>query len=61
LDIATELRDLASPPGHRLKALQGTREGQDSIRVNDQWRLCFVWRDGDASDVEIADSDEEDR
>jgi len=56
LDIATELRDLASPPGNRLEALHGNREGPHSICVNDQWRICFVWRDGDASDVEIVDS-----
>jgi len=55
LDIATELRDLASPPGNRLEALKGDREGQHSIRINDQWRICFVWRDGDAYDVEIVD------
>ncbi|MGH9554623.1 MAG: type II toxin-antitoxin system RelE/ParE family toxin [Terriglobales bacterium] len=55
LDIATEFRDLASPPGNRLEALQGDREGQYSIRINDQWRVCFVWRDRDAYDVEIAD------
>jgi proteic killer suppression protein len=48
LDIATELRDLGSSPGNRLEALQGNREGQHSIRFNDQWRICFVWRDGDA-------------
>ena len=53
LDIATELRDLGSPPGNRLEALHGNREGQHSIRFNDQWRICFVWRDGDAYDVEI--------
>ena len=56
LDIATELRDLASPPGNRLEALKGDREGQYSIRINDQWRICFVWRDGDAYNVEIVDS-----
>ena len=55
LDIATELRDLASPPGNRLEALHGEREGQYSIRINVQWRICFVWREGDAYDVEIAD------
>ena len=42
-------------PGNRLEALSGNRQGQYSIRINDQWRLCFVWRDGDANDVEIAD------
>jgi toxin HigB-1 len=55
LDIAAELRDLASPPGNRLEALKGDRDGQHSIRINDQWRICFVWRDGDAYDVEIVD------
>lgn len=53
LDIASELRDLASPPGNRLEPLKGDRRGQYSIRINDQWRVCFVWRDGDAYDVEI--------
>lgn len=55
LDSATELRDLASPPGNRLEALRGEREGQYSIRINDQWRICFQWRAGDAYDVEIVD------
>ena len=55
LDIASELRDLASPPGNRLEPLKGDRRGQYSIRINDQWRVCFVWRDGDAYDVEIVD------
>jgi toxin HigB-1 len=55
LDSATELRDLASPPGNRLEALRSEREGQYSIRINDQWRICFAWRDGDAYDVEIVD------
>jgi proteic killer suppression protein len=55
LDSATELRDLAAPPGNRLEALRGERKGQRSIRINDQWRLCFVWRDGNAHDVEIVD------
>jgi proteic killer suppression protein len=55
LDNATELRDPASPPGNRLEALKGDREGQHSIRINDQWRIRFVWRDGDAYDVEIVD------
>ena len=47
--------DLASPPGNHLEALKGDREGQHSIRVNDQWRICFVWREGDAYNVEIVD------
>ena len=55
LEIAVELRDLRSPPGNRLEALKGDREGQYSIRINDQWRICFVWRAGDAYDVEIVD------
>ena len=55
LDIATELRDLASPPGNHLEALKGDRKGRHSIRINDQWRICFLWRDADAFDVEIVD------
>jgi proteic killer suppression protein len=55
LASATSLEDLRSPPGNRLEALSGDRDGQHSIRVNDQWRLCFVWRQGDAYDVEIVD------
>ena len=55
LDIASELRDLAAPPGNQLEALKGNRKGQHSIRINDQWRICFVWRDGNAYDVEIVD------
>jgi toxin HigB-1 len=55
IDIATELRDLASPPGNHLEALKGDREGQHSIRINNQWRIRFRWRDRDANDVEIAD------
>ena len=55
LDIAAALRDLAAPPGNHLEALHGDRKGQHSIRINDQWRVCFVWRDGDAYEVEIAD------
>jgi toxin HigB-1 len=52
---AKELRDLAAPPGNRLEALRGDREGQHSIRINDQWRICFVWNEGDAERVEIVD------
>jgi toxin HigB-1 len=52
---ATRLEDLRYPPGNRLETLVGDRAGQHSIRVNDQWCLCFVWRDGDAYDVEILD------
>ncbi len=55
LDSATELRDLAAPPGNRLETLHGSRKGQHSVRINDQWRICFVWRGGDAYDVEIVD------
>jgi len=55
LDSAMELRDLAAPPGNRLEALRDDRVGQHSIRINDQWRLCFIWRDGNAYDVEIVD------
>jgi len=55
LDAAEELRDLAAPPGSRLEALRGERKGQHSIRINDQWRICFVWRDDHAYDVEIVD------
>ena len=53
LDSATELRDLASRPGNRLEALHGDRNGQHSIRINDQWRICFQWREGDAHEVEV--------
>jgi len=55
LDSATDLKDLASPPGNRLESLRGDREGQHSIRINDQFRLCFRWSRGDAYDVEVAD------
>jgi proteic killer suppression protein len=55
LDSATELKDLASPPGNRLESLSGDRKGQQSIRVNDQWRVCFIWKDGNAFSVEIVD------
>lgn len=55
LDAAEELADLKSPPGNRLERLAGGRAGQHSIRINDQWRICFTWRDGDAHDVEITD------
>ncbi len=55
LDAATSLEDLRVPPGNRLKKLAGYRAGQHSIRINDQWRVCFRWRDGDAHDVEIVD------
>lgn len=55
LDAATELESLRVPPGNRLEALRGDREGQHSIRVNQQWRICFRWQDGQAYDVEIVD------
>ncbi|MGO8679040.1 MAG: type II toxin-antitoxin system RelE/ParE family toxin [Limisphaerales bacterium] len=55
LHAATDLRHLAVPPGNRLEALKGVRKGQYSIRVNDQWRICFRWREGNACDVEIVD------
>jgi proteic killer suppression protein len=55
LHAATELEVLASPPGNHLEALQGDRKGQHSIRINDQWRICFVWREGHAYGVEIVD------
>jgi proteic killer suppression protein len=55
LDAATELETLRVPPGNRLEALKDDREGQHRIRINDQWRICFVWRGGHAHDVEIVD------
>ena len=55
LNWATELNDLAVPAGNRLEALQADRKGQYSIRINDRYRLCFMWRDGDAFEVEIVD------
>ena len=55
LDAAARLDDLRVPPGNRLEVLKGDREGQHSIRINDQWRLCFRWHDSDAFDVEIVD------
>jgi toxin HigB-1 len=55
LDVAKLLEDLLSPPGNRLERLRGERAGQHSIRINDQFRICFVWRDGDAYEVEITD------
>ena len=55
LDAAAMLSDLRVPPGNRLEALKGNRRGQYSIRINDQWRICFVWRDGGAEQVEICD------
>jgi proteic killer suppression protein len=55
LAAAHDVIDLRSPPGNRLERLAGTRAGQYSIRINDQWRVCFVWREGDAHEVEICD------
>jgi toxin HigB-1 len=55
LIAATELGSLASPPGNKLEALKGDRRGQHSIRINDQWRICFRWVAGRAEDVEIVD------
>jgi toxin HigB-1 len=55
LHAATELGVLASPPGNRLEVLRGDREGQHSIRINEQWRICFVWRGGHCYEVEIVD------
>ena len=55
LHAAHVLDDLRVPPGNRLEALRGDREGQHSIRINDQWRLCFSWTDGNAHDVHIVD------
>lgn len=55
LDDAFELKDLRSPPGNRLEQLSGNRAGQCSIRVNDQWRICFVWGANGPEDVEIVD------
>lgn len=56
IDSAEELRDLASPPANRLEMLKGDRAGQHRIRLNDQYRVCFRWKDGHAFDVEITDS-----
>ena len=55
LDSAVKLGDLAASPGNRLEKLSGDRAGQYSIRINDQWRICFVWRDSGAALVEIVD------
>jgi proteic killer suppression protein len=55
LNNAFQLADLLIPPGNRLEALKGDRKGQHSIRINDQVRICFVWRDGDCHEVEIVD------
>lgn len=55
IDAAPELNSLRVPPGNRLEALSGNRLGHHSIRINDQWRICFRWHDGNAYDVEIVD------
>lgn len=55
LNAALELRNLLVPPGNHLEKLRNDREGQHSVRVNDQYRICFVWRDGNAHDVEVVD------
>ena len=55
LDDAEKLEDMAAVPGNRLEALGGDRKGQYSIRINDQWRICFIWREGAAEGVEVVD------
>jgi proteic killer suppression protein len=55
IDAAATIEDLSVPPGNRLERLRADRAGQYSIRVNDQWRICFGWKDGDAFDVELVD------
>ena len=55
LDAAMTLDDLRQPPSNRLEALKGNRRGQFSIRINDQWRICFLWSEGEAREVEIVD------
>jgi proteic killer suppression protein len=55
VDLAVVLEDLRTPPGNRLHALEGDRKGQHAISINDQWRVCFRFQDGDAFDVEICD------
>ena len=55
IDAAKQLDDLRVPPGNRLEALRGDRQGQHSIRISDQWRICFAWRDGEGWDVEVVD------
>jgi len=55
IDAAASINDLRVPPGNRLEALGGGREGQHSIRINNQWRICFTWNQGDAYEVEIVD------
>ena len=55
IDAANRLNDLLTPPGNRLEALRVDRRGQYSIRINNRWRICFVWRDGESWEVEIVD------
>jgi proteic killer suppression protein len=55
IEAAIAIEDLRSPPGNRLEILKGNRSGQYSIRINDQWRICFVWQNGEAWNVEIVD------
>ncbi len=55
LNAAKSLDELRIPPGNRLEALKGDRRGEHSLRINDRWRICFVWREGDAHEVEITD------
>jgi proteic killer suppression protein len=55
INAARSLADLRIPPANRLEALRGSRSGQHSIRINDQWRICFIWREGHAHEVEIVD------
>ncbi len=55
LNVANVLNDMRIPPGNRLEKLVGDRDGQHSIRVNQRWRICFIWRNGEAYDVEIVD------
>ena len=55
IDAAVRLEDLRLPPSNRLESLKGDRKGEHSVRINDQWRICFLWRDGHAERVEIVD------
>ncbi len=55
INNAHNINDLRIPPANRLEKLSGNRAGQHSIRINDQWRICFIWKDGDAYDIEITD------
>lgn len=55
IDSAVHLEDLLLPPSNRLEAMKGDRKGQCSIRINDQWRICFEWRDGNTEEAEIVD------